>query len=142
MIESLHEPTAKDAGDERSNRAHDGQERPEKTVGDGDAVDPGLWRRQEEGGGRPLARAVPSERRRNRDHAARAERQRHPEDARLDHLAETVATEVALDPLRRDDHRQQPGNHESEQQVGRHGAEDRPRGGDDRENEFHHLLSL
>ena len=89
-----------------------------------------------------LSGTVPVERCSHRNHTARAQWKRHPEEARLEDLAEAVATEVTLDPLRRDHHRQQPGDEEAEQQVWRHGAEHSPRRGGEGQNPVHHLLSL
>ncbi len=60
-------------GDKGDDRPEDGDHRPQQGVGDGDAVDAGLGRREQERRGGGPAGPVAADRGRHRDHAARAQ---------------------------------------------------------------------
>ena len=87
VSEKIHENAAENPAQKRDDGPEDREDGPEQAQRDHDAVDAGLGRRDEKRRRRARARAVPAQRRRDGDDAARAERERHAENRRLERPA-------------------------------------------------------
>ena len=121
-----HQPAAQDTAQQGRHGPEGGKDRPQQGIGRHDAVGAGLRRGDEEGGRCRPAGAVAADRGRQRNHAAGTDRQRYPQQRRLPNRRHTAAAQVAIDPLRRDEDRQQSRHQKAEQQVWRHVAQDMP----------------